>query len=317
MMKNRLSKKYLYLFVGLFVVIIASSIWYSFMKKSLAVDRSAQVMQEAIQFSDNEENFDIWSGPVRAIDTDNGARAIIIEGEIRKGYFKRFAQIVKKTGSEYSSVWLFSPGGDAIEAMKIGYLIRQLRYGTIVFPSKVNNCGLVGHIGIEPINCTCESACFLMHMAGVNRMASMLGIHRVYLNHDALQSVNAEDAIKIAKSIKRDVAEYLREMGTPAEIMERLFSVPSNKMEFLSKNELKLVDGEIEEVQEWISAQCPVKSNQEAKAMLYQRGYTDEKIKGLEFIYSAAELEHSDCRRDAIKSIAQIGWKRVFGSSDH
>ena len=53
-----------------------------------------------------------------------------IEGEIIAGDFEKFDKLVEKHGYATNTVALASPGGDVVEAMKIGRLIRELRFST-------------------------------------------------------------------------------------------------------------------------------------------------------------------------------------------
>lgn len=52
-------------------------------------------------------------------------QGILIEGKIEKGDFKRFEYLI--TLRSPGTVWLASPGGDLIEAIKIGELARKLK----------------------------------------------------------------------------------------------------------------------------------------------------------------------------------------------
>ena len=61
---------------------------------------------------------------------------IVIEGKVRKGDFKRFVRLVKEGQGRATGVWLFYPGGDFSESIKIGRALRELELSSQV-PSVV------------------------------------------------------------------------------------------------------------------------------------------------------------------------------------
>lgn len=309
MIKNN---KYKIIAVGLMVVLI-----WAFLSKtnSPSQDSKGQFLEEIRKSSKLSHDADIWSGRVRAYQgpKNPNIRGIVIEGIIEDGDFKRFVQIARKIGPEYSTVYLFSPGGNAIEAMKIGSAIRQLRYNTEVWPFDVKGERKCFFEDVKPQNCTCESACFLVFVSGVQRHPNMLGIHRVYLDHNALKSVQGSDAMGLSKTIKSQVSQYLFDMGTPARIIEKMFSVPSNEMAYLSPSELDQFKGEIEDVEEWVSAKCPPMNVEEARNSLYESGFNMDRIEGApdKFII---DIGQAGCRNDVMKNLTNEGWESVFGS---
>ena len=52
-------------------------------------------------------------------------RSLIIEGPIESGDYEHFLKVVKDNQGKLADVYLLSPGGDFVEAMKIG---RAWRY---------------------------------------------------------------------------------------------------------------------------------------------------------------------------------------------
>jgi len=61
-----------------------------------------------------------------------GLRSIVIEGEIMKGDYERFIKEIKQHNGKISKVYIFSPGGNFSEAIKIGRAIRKLELTTVV-----------------------------------------------------------------------------------------------------------------------------------------------------------------------------------------
>ena len=103
--------------------------------------------------------------------------SILIEGLIESGDFLKFKQALTSQPSP-DKVILWSAGGDALEAMKIGRLIRKLRMETeapVIFRLKDSDkvfceMPLEGiKLEQEDPNCSCLSACFLIYAAGIDR----------------------------------------------------------------------------------------------------------------------------------------------------
>lgn len=300
---------------AVFVLASTISLWMFSGNRTMPSYQGSRLIDEVHKYSLTSDETDIWSGNVRAYrnPNTNAMTGIVIEGVIREGYFKRFVQVAKEAGPEYSTVFLFSPGGDALEAMKIGSLIRMLRYNTEVWALDVEGERKCYFDNVSPQDCTCESACFLIFVGGVKRFSNMLGIHRVYLSHEALKTVKSSEALEVSKNIKSQVSQYLVEMGTPAELIEKMFTIPSNKMEYLSRHELDQLAGEIQDIEEWVSAKCPPMTLEEARASLESEGFDMTRFDGAKdkFIIEIAEV---DCRGDVMDGLTVEGWRRVFKS---
>jgi len=190
-----------------------------------------------------------------AMSEDGRVQGTIIEGEIREGDYNVFVETVKSLGANYRTVFLRSPGGSAVEAMKIGRLIRKLKMETNV-PWR-GRLGCIWQKPAIPSNCTCASACFLIHIAGIERTGDTVGVHRIYVDHQVLKRASAAEAAKATSDIRAMLSTYFGEMGLPAVYTDRVLAIPSNKMEFLEEREIKQhFSGFIPEYQEWITAKC-------------------------------------------------------------
>lgn len=189
---------------------------------------------------------------------DGKAIGILIRGEIRKGDYDEFISTVKRYKGELSSVFLDSQGGDAIEAMKIGRLIRELNLKTWAPMGSPEKPLCFGQNKSDKGKfCTCASSCFLIYMGGIKRYGDVLGIHRIYPKHEFLKNLSAIDAKKLHDSIKVEATKYLHEMGAPEELSNITLSIPSNKIKYLTKSEIeKFVPSVSPEYQEWLLAKC-------------------------------------------------------------
>jgi len=181
---------------------------------------------------------------------------IIIEGEIQPGDYDAFVRLVKPYKGDVRTVYLMSPGGAAVEAMKIGRLIRGLKMETIA-PMGSPSRPLCLVKPIETKNCTCASACFLLLVSGVNRTGEIMGIHRVYIKHEQLRNLSAKDAVNSSIEIKKIISSYFIEMGVPTAYIDRALSTPSGEIDFLSAKEInKYFNGYIPDYAEWMTAKC-------------------------------------------------------------
>jgi hypothetical protein len=151
---------------------------------------------------------------------------------------------------------LGSPGGDLLEAIKIGRLIRKLRFATFS-PSMLAGTP-ISVAKFRKENLVCSSSCFFILAAGVLRLGGIIGIHRPYLPKEHYQKIGAGDAIEVSKKIRIMLTDYLRDMGTPTSYVDRMYSIPKEKVEWLLKKETNnLFSGLIPDIDEWVKARCP------------------------------------------------------------
>lgn len=181
-----------------------------------------------------------------------------LEGEIQPGDYDRFVTQILNGGLG-TELWLNSPGGDVFEAMKIGRLVRELRLDTHA-PDRVGNTAFCSAHpqGTDLNKCSCASACFLIFVAGVNRHGSHLGIHRVFPSHDSLKFMTPDEAAVVSGKATNAVSAYLAEMGVPIHFIQRLMVIPSNKIEWVSEEDIsRYFSGYIPQLSEWVAAKCP------------------------------------------------------------
>jgi len=203
---------------------------------------------------------------------------LIIEGEIQKGDLVKVINILSRHGSAIDTVELYSPGGDVIEATRIGRLIRLLGLRTII-PSydeegspfcgsrylkclqenkkdvkSQENCKLEW----DKRNCTCTSACFLIYIAGVERFGNYVGVHRSYIDSSRLKEMDGSDAIFYTEKINRLVSNYYEEMGVSKNLTDKIKNIPSNEIYWLNEKELEEGIGgrTIYGYEEWLIAKC-------------------------------------------------------------
>src|SRR5262249_38230253 len=106
-------------------------------------------------------------------------------------------------------------------------------------------------------NCTCESACFLIWAAGLGRHGDVIGVHRTWFRDQAwFGKLSPEEAEIRYGAMVRVGKEYLREMGTPENIIQAMYATASVEMRYLSKDELNQMDNEVPFLAEQTIARC-------------------------------------------------------------
>ena len=153
---------------------------------------------------------------------------------------------------------LASPRGDVVESMKIGHLIRDLRFKTTAPFRFSENSQLVAIFGLEDeANSVCASSCFYIFVAGVHRWGNILGLHRPYLTKSDYATMEMDEAFEVDENLRNIVREYFSDMGVPSEYVVRSFEVPSGRIVWLPGEEIEeRFAGYIPEIDEWISAKC-------------------------------------------------------------
>jgi hypothetical protein len=98
----------------------------------------------------------------------------------------------------------------------------------------------------------------LIFVAGVNRHGNHLGIHRVFPSHDNLRFMAPDEAAVMSGKATNAVSAYLAEMGVPIHFIERFRVIPSNKIEWVSAEDVsRYFSGYIPQFSEWVAAKCP------------------------------------------------------------
>lgn len=164
---------------------------------------------------------------------------IIYKGSIEKGDAKKILGLMPFAinNSYYAShgypehhhapvILINSRGGDVSEAMIIGRILRK--YNAMVI-----------------VDYECMSACTLI-LAGASTRAILglppfgetkLGIHRIRSVNPKQSELTASQAIADYNRMKRDVFEYLLEMGVSNNLSEKMFKVGSEEIYFLKDSE--------------------------------------------------------------------------------
>ncbi len=136
-------------------------------------------------------------------------------------------------------VGLNSKGGDVVAAMEMGKILREHRAWIWVFP------------GSE-----CSSACVLILAGGMDRNIcneTKIGVHRPIFNEEYFSNLDFDDATKLYTKLTDELHSYLLNMGIKDSLFEKMMSIKSNEVEYLSNDYSKKVglDGKDPAYEEW------------------------------------------------------------------
>jgi hypothetical protein len=208
--------------------------------------------------------------------------AIAVVGEIESGDYDQFYGAIRQIKSERINVILRSPGGSASEAMRIGQLVRHLLLTTTgpsldhfvrendrSFGGETPYCmesdmSLKSRSSFQGSPCQCDSACFLIYVAGAFRHKSYVGIHRPYLSPEQSAKLNLLQATELQRRIESEVASYLSQMDVPNRFIEIMRATSSR--DIYVPNVVEMIDffsGITPSMEEWIIARCNSKSDRE------------------------------------------------------
>lgn len=178
------------------------------------------------------------------------ARGIAIDGTIVPGDYQKFENILLKRKAAKNPVrvvGLASNGGDIRTALQIGRLIRLNWIVTGTKGIEMNGTRMCNEDDGSPRlmeggpSCTCDSACFLVWVAGVERSSygTILGLHRPYFGSALAGALSDPDVGVAFQKVTSDVRDYLREMNVPDHYFDIMMNKSSVEIYRLSEEEVK------------------------------------------------------------------------------
>jgi hypothetical protein len=187
-------------------------------------------------------------------------RQLVIEGDIEPGDSQKFLDAIKENQGQIGTVWIFSPGGDFQEAMKIGRAMRALELASIV-PTRNTfgkpQCDSKIARPSDPAYCIAASAGFLIHIGGVWRGGSYVIVHRPYFEPKNYRQLSEAQAQVEFAALQAEARSYMSEMGVPAHIQEQVLSTPSDGRFVLDEATVKTYFwGDLPARHEWLVAKC-------------------------------------------------------------
>ena len=165
---------------------------------------------------------------------------IVGRGANRLPRLNKIVEAVSPPNSFPKYFILDSAGGDVMEAMKIGNFIRETVSGTLVTK-------------------TCVSACVFILVAGVSKTAlpsSAIGLHRPYFKPETYSSLSLNEAEDGYAKVRNATSKYLIDMEVPKAYIEKMFSIASDEVYFLSDAEKNRLLVSPSAYSEWVRAKC-------------------------------------------------------------
>ncbi len=216
--------------------------------------------------------------------------SVLIKGPIEIGDSAKFYQRLQKNHPFLYHIYLWSPGGSAPEAIKIGQLIRKALIKTSA-PGPIFGGGQIGTTTqsdsgmlFDPNfdsnatassrsflcrgkGCHCASACFLIWAAGVERSGNTLGLHRPSTNAPEFANSPPAQASEMYRRIVLAIDQYLSAMEIPRRYIEMMTDTSSIDMRWLTIDEASEMS-DVPSIHEWIkSSGCEPLSKLEFERM--------------------------------------------------
>jgi hypothetical protein len=166
--------------------------------------------------------------------------------KVKEQFFSKYGAV---NGVADITVILNSNGGDSVEAMKIGEAIRDMALKTEISERD----------GKESV---CLSSCFFIWAAGVDRSVTQkdksksIGIHRVYYNQEYYKNLSSSEAEEQYNKARFSTETFLESMKIPKRISEKIFTVPSNQIYWLTNEDIQSIEGEAPYFEELLLSKC-------------------------------------------------------------
>jgi hypothetical protein len=160
-----------------------------------------------------------------------GPSEILIRSEVRAGDFAAFQSaadhLARTTRAKlhdvpFIQVALDSPGGDVLEAMRIGRVVHERFMLTKVLRE-------------------CSSACVLILAAGATRIVgdhAHLGLHRPAFDSINFANLSSDQARKKYNAMIESVRRYFDEIGADREVLHLMLQTPSSDVHSLTDAEI-------------------------------------------------------------------------------
>ncbi|MDO8904734.1 hypothetical protein [Hydrogenophaga sp.] len=204
--------------------------------------------------------FGIAQGAELSLNANNSTyRTITIEGPIEKGDYERFIKMVKDNNGLVGGVYIYTLGGDFVEAMKIGRALRDLELSSQVPMQSVRGTPVCDK---EPFprdrnNCNAASAGFFIHIGAAHRGGTYLAVHRPVIEPKIFGQLDERRASAEFDKLQNLAKEYMREMKVPESVVEVVLSTPSEKVFVLDDSIVRAhFWGPSPYRQEWRNAKC-------------------------------------------------------------
>ena len=195
----------------------------------------------------------------------------LIKGRIVEGDAEQFTKFVRDNHPYLDAVDLWSSGGQIVDAIQIGLLVRKEMlltrapnyFGTQSEAEQGNieteqGNGIIGKLpGIcEGTGCVCYSSCFIIWSAGVERTGTVVGFHRPTVTGKEFQNAPGEEAVSKYRELLSALRAYFLEMEIPFGIIEAMLGVSSAERVLRIPDDVAYDLRAAPSISEWIAASC-------------------------------------------------------------
>jgi len=194
---------------------------------------------------------EFWFEPIQ---DGTDIATVTLYGEIQQGDADRLASVLREsiqTRNYYIDVInLFSPGGDAVEGIKLGRVINDYYLITQAPNYAEQQFFCPGYPGSldEPTgsaqdsNCVCASACAVAWLGGIERHG-VAGFHRVY---SVDPTIPATEARRMRMTIDAELDVYLSEVGVPDFVEDLIDHSGPQELGFPTGQQLSLLQNSVD-----------------------------------------------------------------------
>ncbi|WP_448188466.1 hypothetical protein [Azospirillum sp. sgz301742] len=170
--------------------------------------------------------------------------ALALTGEIRPGDYAAVSALAERSGPFLARIDTVARGGDVAEAMRIGRLVRARHLSTVAPQYRPDRGGVFPAHCKPDTECICAGACFLVWVAGAERLGEHLLLRRLP---------------------EPEIAAYLAEMEVPPAYAATLATLPPGASRPLSEERLEAdLKGPTASERRRITATCGEYSEAEA-----------------------------------------------------
>lgn len=191
-----------------------------------------------------------FSSYVDALEFTRLGGTFSMHGEIKEGDSAKFLVELASWESPPTIFHISSKGGDLVEAMTIGEIVRESQIPV--------------WSGEE-----CLSACVFVLIAGVERsVMGTIGFHRPYFDRSYFASLSLSEADKKYSELWEKSKAYLYTMGASQEVVDKILATRSSKIELLSQSKAaKLFAYRLPFYEEWLAAKCGSYTEEQSRVL--------------------------------------------------
>jgi len=215
----------------------------------------------------------------RRCNSTGAACVIDFSGEIVSGDAERMAQVLLEPlpsgKSHIRALEIDSLGGDVVEALRIGELVRQNMLGVSIALSAHDDSDAQSSRRGSGADRVCASACVLVLMSAPARSVrnARVGLHRPRLRADFYRHQSPSAIARAHGELDRKVRETVVAGGMPTDLIDRMMRHASNELLWLAGGDLSSLDNEAPWYQEMQIALCGANGRSERiSAAAFQSG---------------------------------------------